>query len=136
MQLRDKRRALLSLVAVAIFMVSMVSVGNAVAIPTSMPDSSPNFISYSQPQPAQSGGDSGTWAWWEQDTNTTSDEWTWDSKNWLFGPSPSFEIFHENGSLLTADSFAEINEIINVVVTVPKDILQGNDIGSVRFNGW
>ncbi|MFW9849275.1 MAG: hypothetical protein ACFFF4_09045, partial [Candidatus Thorarchaeota archaeon] len=136
MQLREKRRALLSLVAVALFMFSMVSVGNSATIPTSVPETSTNFITYSQPQPAQGGSDSGTWAWWEQDTNTTSDEWSWENKNWLFGPSPSFEIFHENGSLLTDDSFAEINEVINVVATVPKDILQGNDIGAVRFYGW
>ncbi|MDF1540837.1 MAG: hypothetical protein P1Q69_18210, partial [Candidatus Thorarchaeota archaeon] len=136
MQLRETRRTFLSVVAVILFMFSMVSAGNAVTLPNTIPDASPSVITHSEPQLAQSGGDSGTWAYWEQETNTTSDEWTWENKNWLFGPSPSFEIFHENGSLLTADSYAEINEIINVFVTVPKDILQGNNIGSVRFNGW
>lgn len=135
MRLREKRRPLLSLVAVGIFIFSMIFAGTAAPITQVSSDSS-IIYSYNTSLPAQSTEDSGTWVNWQQESNATSDEWTWESKNWLFGPSPSFEIFHENGTLLTADSYAEINEIINFVVTVPKDILQGADIGAVRFYGW
>ncbi|MFW9910023.1 MAG: hypothetical protein ACFFEF_15800, partial [Candidatus Thorarchaeota archaeon] len=134
MQLRRTRRTLISLVAVAIFMFSMAYAGDSAAIPTVV--TSTNGKSYSNPLPAQSGPTEGTWVNWNQETNSISDEWTWESRNWLFGPSPSFEIYHENGTLLTFDSFAEINEILHFVVTVPKSIFQGADLGSVRFYGW
>ena len=73
--------------------------------------------------------EAGTHVWWDQNSNSTSDEWSWDQKNWLFGPSPTFEVYHENGSLLTGDSYAEIGEIVHVVVTVPKNVFtEGADL--------
>ncbi len=137
MQLRDKSKTFVSLVAIGLFLVSTAYAGNtSVTSPPLTGQPSLAHTEVTQSLPAQTSNLSGTWASWQQESNTTSDQWTWQSKNWLFGPSPSFEIYHQNGTLLTSSSYAEINEVLHVVVSVPKDILQGADIGSVRFDGW
>jgi hypothetical protein len=84
----------------------MTYAGSTAAVPaTTAAESSlyytPSAITSQEPE-------DGTNVWWNQDSNSTSDEWTWNNRNWLFGPRPSFEIFHSNGSLLTKDSYAEI----------------------------
>ncbi len=135
MQLRDNKRSFFSLVAVGLFIFSMMFSGTAATLPEPTFDSS---VSYpiSGALPAQSEEESGTWVNWQQESDTISDEWSWSNKNWLFGPSPRFEIFHENGTLLTEDSYAEIGETIDIVVTVPIDIVQGKGIAWVGLNGW
>ncbi len=145
MQSRSTKKQALSLVAVIVFMISMVYAGTSAAvrsplatIATSRPSaSSEDPWSHLPHEVSQDYPDNGTFVGWDQNSNSTSDEWTWEHTNWLFGPSPSFKIYHENGSLLTADSYAEIDETIIFEVTVPKSIFTGGaSLGRVSFNGW
>jgi hypothetical protein len=134
-----KARIMFSLLLVALFLVSM-NIGTGVV--TSLSKTSGNTRSYTifpnnGYSMAQEEPENGTYVWWDQDANSTADEWSWESKNWLFGPSPTFKIYHENGSQLTKESWAEISEELRFVVTVPKSIFTGGpDIGSVNLNGW
>lgn len=142
MRHRKTKLLLASVGAVILFLVSMTVSTNAATLPasSSMDDAgfySPSTYTLSQFGPDPEMPESGTNVGWYQDTNITSDEWSWNNRNWLFGPRPSYEIYHENGTLLNDNSFAEIDEIINIVVTVPKGIFTaGADISRVSFYGW
>ncbi|MHA1937513.1 MAG: hypothetical protein ACW97O_04820 [Candidatus Thorarchaeota archaeon] len=114
----------------------MTYAGSTAAVPATTAAASspvyftPSAITSQEPE-------NGTYVWWNQDSNSTSEEWTWNNRNWLFGPRPSFEIFHSNGSLLTKDSYAEIGDVLRFVVTVPMGVFtQDADIGRVQFYGW
>jgi hypothetical protein len=112
MQQNQTKRTLISLVAIAIFLFSMVyASSNATLSIHPVSDSVFEFTYAQDPGPPYE-PEAGTHVWWDQNSNSTSDEWSWDHRNWLFGPSPTFEVYHENGSLLTGDSYAEIGEII------------------------
>ncbi|MHA2373241.1 MAG: hypothetical protein ACXAEB_09495 [Candidatus Thorarchaeota archaeon] len=141
MRLRVKKRALVSLVAVAVFLFSMAYAGTTAALPydgasdnspsyTLTQDFNPEFITSQEPDP-------GTDVWWRQDANSTSDEWIWENKNWLFGPTPTVEIYHEDDSIFDVDSFADINEKVNFSVVVPKGVFNGGtDLREVSVYGW
>ncbi|MHA1929751.1 MAG: hypothetical protein ACTSV2_14355 [Candidatus Thorarchaeota archaeon] len=131
-------RAFISLVAVSIFIFSMAFASTTATLPESTEIVTP--LDYSifedewRAEPAE--GVQGTNVWWEQDAGSMTDEWTWENKNWLFGPSPSFEIYHENGTLITGDHYATVGEVLNIAVTIPRGVLEGADIGQVNLNGW
>ena len=78
----------------------------------------------------------GTYVNWFQESDSITDEWSQTRMNWLFGPSPSFEIFHENGSLLTGEHYAQIDEKLTFSVVVPQTVLPKDaDLGMVMFYG-
>ena len=141
MRRRNTKLMLTSIGAVVLFLVSMTFSANAATLSSGYDDSG-NYIPStfipsggfeSEPEMPLNGTNVG----WYQDTNSTSDEWTWNNRNWLFGPRPTFEIYHENGTIMSENSFAEIDEVMRFVVTVPKSIFSGGaDMGGVSFNGW
>ncbi|MFQ5832975.1 MAG: hypothetical protein ACE5H4_09755 [Candidatus Thorarchaeota archaeon] len=136
----ESRRALISLVAVTVFFISSCYAGMAAAAPAS---TTIGPLSYETTEvgkvegPMYDSSEVGTSAWWNRDSNSSSDQWTWNHRNWLFGPRPTFEIYHENGTWLDKDSHAEIGETLRFVVTIPKSVFgMGSDLGRVEFNGW
>ncbi len=141
MQLTKGNKKLISIVAVAIFLFSMIYSGGMASLPASesVLNSTPSeYILTPQmiPQISQN-EDNGTFVWWRQETNSTSDQWTWDSRNWLFGPSPTVEIYHENGSLITKDSYIVIGEKVTFHFEVPMGVFtQGSEFGRVELNAW
>ncbi len=139
---RGNGHALLSTVAIVIFIVSMFYTGALAAVPRTTTDSAPTELEhtqYAQPPPPPPPGpppENGTSVWWHQESNSASDEWTWQSQDWLFGPRPEFDVFHQNGSMFGPDDYAEIGEQITVFITIPKGTLAGAGLSSVRFDGW
>ena len=131
-------RAFISLVAVSIFIFSMAFASTTATLPERTEVVTPLDYSIFQDElpaePAQQV--QGTNVWWEQDANSISDNWTYENKNWLFGPSPSFEISHENGTLMTGDHYITLGEVIRIRVTVPRGVLGEADLGQVNLNGW
>ena len=129
-------RAFISLVAVSIFVFSMMFAGST----ATLPEEQMEILTPLDYSITQTGGsppqDNGTDVWWYSAENSSSDEWSWDNKNWLFGPSPSFEVFHENGTLLTKDSYVEINDKVIITVTIPRGIFDNTGLGQVNLNGW
>ncbi len=137
MQRNQTKRTLISLVAIAVFLFSMVYASSNATLPIHPVSDSVLEFTYAQDPDPQYEPEAGTHVWWDQNSNSTSDEWSWDHRNWLFGPSPTFEVFHEDGSLLTGDSYAEIGEVIHFVVTVPKNVFtEDADLGRVSVHGW
>ncbi len=144
MQIRERKRAFISLVAVALFFFSTIYVSNTALLPTTSDDSLRNVaVSNDTPEwvdTAYSAQDQqvGNDVYWNQDANSTSDEWEWEHRNWLFGPSPEYYIYHENGSLLTDDSYAEINEDLTFYAVIPKSVFgnKDTDLARLNFNGW
>ncbi len=141
MQLREHKRSFFSVVAIALFFISMVSAGSSFTPYTRSEAPLQESITHQATWPDSSFTDaqteSGTNVWWKESSNSTSEEWTWEHRNWLFGPEPTFEIYHENGSLIDKDGYAEIGEDLKIVTTVPKSIFtEGAELGSVEFRGW
>ncbi|NHJ13417.1 MAG: hypothetical protein EAX95_07050 [Candidatus Thorarchaeota archaeon] len=139
MRRRGIKHMLLSLVAVTIFLVSMFSSGVATSLPPSVEEVAlqdyPSYRVLSDDGPFVP--EPGTEVWWDQTSDSTSDEWSWHNRNWLFGPRPTFEVFHENGTNLDKNSYAEIGETLNIVVTVPKNAFgKDADLGEVNFHGY
>ncbi|MGY5876018.1 MAG: hypothetical protein RTU30_09750, partial [Candidatus Thorarchaeota archaeon] len=128
----------LSLLMVLLFMVSL-SYGSTMASgPLQSTSGSITRSDYNPVQavPSQT-SDNGTYVWWEQSSDSYSDEWEWENRNWLFGPRPSFNIYHEDGSPFTDESYAEIGEQLTVNAVVPKDIFtQGAQLGEIYFYGY
>ncbi|RDE15619.1 MAG: hypothetical protein C4K49_05980 [Candidatus Thorarchaeota archaeon] len=137
MNARSSKRALFSVLAVMIFFLSMLNSGAAPYAPSSGEMSRTVDTGTLLPTVAQS-PEAGTQVWWNQDQNSTNDEWSWQNRNWLFGPRPTFEVYyHENGTLFTEESYAGINELINVVVTVPKGVFTaGAGLGRAEVRGF
>ncbi|NWF95565.1 MAG: hypothetical protein HXY34_05445 [Candidatus Thorarchaeota archaeon] len=132
MRARLISRQLLSVAAVCLFLFSMLSLDAAPQADnmTIQPKTETSTVS-------QSPHGSGTYVNWNQDSGNSSNEWTWSNTNWLFGPRPTFKIYHQNGSELTKDSYAEINENLTFQVTVPKNVFtHGGVLGRVSFYGY
>jgi len=137
MNTKSSKRALFSVLAVMIFLLSMLSSGGTPYTASSGEESRTLEKGTLLPTSAQ-GPEAGTHVWWNQDQNSTNDEWASQNRNWLFGPRPTFEIYHhENGSLFTEESYADINELISVVVTVPKGVFTaGAGLGRTEVRGF
>ncbi len=124
MKLNGNRRSFVSLLAVAVFLLSMASTGG-MTMPVLRNDVGNRIITHGAVplNPAKGpGGGAGTQVSWNEDHNSTTNEWSWQNRNWLFGPQPTFDIYHQNGSLLTRDSYAEIGEQLRFVVTIPRGV--------------
>ncbi|MFX1369860.1 MAG: hypothetical protein ACFFAY_14790, partial [Promethearchaeota archaeon] len=80
--------------------------------------------------------DNGTYVEWFQEADSSYEEWTQNRMNWRFGPKLSFEIFHENGTRITEDHYALIDEKLNFSVVVPEAIFPaGKEMGMLMFYG-
>ncbi|MFO7836751.1 MAG: hypothetical protein R6V83_08855 [Candidatus Thorarchaeota archaeon] len=138
----DRQHILFSTIAILLFMVSFAYAGSNMARISSGQQDTPIMYTFSQEDPGENETYSeepqnGTYVHWDSDKNSTSDEWTWEHQNWLFGPSPEFKIFHENGSEVADDSYAEIGEILTFQTTIPKSIFtEDASLSEVRINGW
>ncbi|MHA1770032.1 MAG: hypothetical protein ACTSYL_03830 [Candidatus Thorarchaeota archaeon] len=141
MQSTGSTKKFLSVVAVSIFLISMFYAGSAATLPASNISTNNSLFTWSQKEAPPTGpepsGEDGTYVGWSKDSNSTSDTWTWDNKQWLFGPRPEYKIYHENGSIFGEDDYAEVDEWLTFAVIVPKDIFSGNaTIDTVTINGW
>ncbi len=137
MKRRKMKLVVTALGAIVLFLVSMTFSADAATLSSTNMDDAGNYIPSGGFEPGPEMPLNGTNVGWNQESNSTSDEWTWNNRNWLFGPRPTFEIYHENGSIMSEDSYAEIDEILRFVVTVPKSIFSGGaDMGRVSFYGW
>ncbi|MGY5854512.1 MAG: hypothetical protein RTU92_13170, partial [Candidatus Thorarchaeota archaeon] len=129
----------LSLMMILLFMVSLSYGSPVVSEPTSSTSDSITRLSYNPVQavPAQT-TDNGTFVWWEQSSDSYSDEWEWENRNWLFGPSPTYEVYHESGLPFDfEDTYADIDEEITFNVMVPKSLFtQETYIQNIRINGY
>jgi hypothetical protein len=104
MNTKSSKRALFSVLAVMIFFLSMLYSGAAPYAASSGEKSRTLDKGTLLPTAAQ-GPEAGTHVSWNQDQNSTNDEWSWQNRNWLFGPRPTFEVYHhENGTLFTEES--------------------------------
>ena len=142
MRLTRYNTKLLSVVAVTIFLLTLGYSGSALPAPANSGAAIPALpstrtIHHWQPLPAENASESGTSVWWHQEKNSTSDEWTWNNKNWIFGPHPTFEIYHQNGTLIDKDSYILLNEKVTIHMIIPKSVFtQGAQFGRANLNGW
>lgn len=117
----------------------MIAVGSNSAVPVTTYDYTTDVTSI-QPHtaydPYMPHEENGTYVSWHQDANTTSDEWSWDNKNWLFGPSPRFEIYNSTGYLMQQDEYVDINEWITIKTIIPKNVFDNGELGRVELHGW
>ena len=125
-----------SVVSISILILSMIYTINLMALPIASTAPGITSMQVSSPfRPAQDPG-YGTYVDWYQEQDDIDEEWTRSQMNWLFGPSPSFKIYHENESLLTEDHYAQIDEKLNFSTVVPKSIIpRGGELGMVWFYG-
>ncbi len=73
---------------------------------------------------------------WDIEHNSSSDQSTWENRNWLFGPTPSYEVYHENGTLITNNHYAQINESLKLSVIIPTTLFSTHsDLGEVMLYG-
>ncbi|MFW9953041.1 MAG: hypothetical protein ACFFD3_00715, partial [Candidatus Thorarchaeota archaeon] len=80
--------------------------------------------------------DSGTYIDWFVDQNSAEESWSHTRSAWRYGPSLSFGIFHENGSLMQESHYAMADEKLNFSVTIPKTIFpKGKTMGMLMFIG-
>ena len=136
MPYEERSKQLFSLAAVCLFVLSMFYLGAVSPVGDTMRSGRSGTPIGSQTI-SQSPENDGTYAEWNQDSDSYADEWSWDNRNWLFGPRPSFQVFHENGSMLTQDSYAEIGELVTFEVTVPKSVFTGGAVlGRVMVSGY
>ncbi|UCE11041.1 MAG: hypothetical protein JSW61_03665 [Candidatus Thorarchaeota archaeon] len=141
MRRKDAYKKSASVVAAVIFVLSMFYAGSAVALPTSAEAANPLSYDIANSEDWQSyiaqDSEGGTSVWWRQDTNSSSDTWSWEHRNWLFGPSPTYEIFHENNAPFGDESYAQIGEKIKVEAVIPTSVFAlGSELQSISFNGW
>ncbi len=140
MQCRRNKCKVLTVIAVSIFLISMFYAGSVATLPTEA-TTSPYSFTWSQKDvpygPSWPDGENGTFVGWNKDSNSSSDTWSWENKQWLFGPRPDYKIYHENGSLFEPDDYASFDEWLTFAATVPMDIFSGNaTLQSVQFSGW
>ncbi|TFG09181.1 hypothetical protein EU538_05815, partial [Candidatus Thorarchaeota archaeon] len=133
-----KRRIAISLITIFIFITSAALQFTTSARSTAA-ISEPTEVTLRVPEGvlerAQTEG--GTHVSWDQSSNTTSDTWSWQNRNWLFGPSPKYEIYYDNGSLVGEDDFLPKGEPVQFKVIVPKNIfIDDGDLQGVNINGW
>jgi len=129
---------IVSVVAVTVFLVSMMYSGTLVAVPRS---NNTHFMAApltpGQESGREPGPDNGTFVWWTKDSNSTTDQWSWTGRNWLYGPKPPLTILYPNVSEVGADGFVDIGELVTLSVVIPNDLIPENrTIGAVRVNGW
>ena len=79
MQQNQTKRTLISLAAITIFLFSMVYAGSNVTLPIHPVSDSAFEFTYAQEYEPEAG----TQVWWDQNSNSTSDEWSWDQRYWL-----------------------------------------------------
>ncbi|MFW9849622.1 MAG: hypothetical protein ACFFF4_10785 [Candidatus Thorarchaeota archaeon] len=80
--------------------------------------------------------DPGTYVDWFVDQDSSEESWSQTRSTWRYGPSLSFDIYHENGSRLLENHYAQIDEKLNFSVTVPKTIFpKGKRMGMLMFIG-
>lgn len=130
----------LTIITIAILTFSMVFMSNYAIVPLANEPNSElwnqtaDFSQYETS--ADPEFDNGTFVDWFSDTDSASDEWTMSQMNWLFGPSPSFKVYHENETFLDETHYAEIDEQLSFNVVIPKSILPtGSELGMVMFYG-
>ncbi|MBD3404797.1 MAG: hypothetical protein GF411_01520 [Candidatus Lokiarchaeota archaeon] len=136
---QHKQKTILSLVSVALFLVSMLAVGSNAAVPVPSYEYTTGVTTVqSQPayEPYIPHSENGTYVSWNQDANSTSDEWSWENKNWLFGPSPRFEIYNSTGHLMQMDEYVNVEEWFTIKVIVPKNVFEDGELGKVELRGW
>ncbi|MFQ6086921.1 MAG: hypothetical protein ACE5OV_02765, partial [Candidatus Bathyarchaeia archaeon] len=54
-----------------------------------------------EPPPFEDMQFNGTFIAWKREENTTTEQWTWQSQAWEFGPYPTFAIYLQNGTEVT-----------------------------------
>ncbi len=68
----------------------------------------------------------GTFIGWKTEEDTTTEQWTWQSQAWEFGPYPTFAIYLQNGTEVTDTNYVPLGEPFKVVIDVKKTIFTGN----------
>ena len=78
-----------------------------------------------------------TTASWESHDDSTSDNWSWENRNWLYGPNPYFSIYYDNKTEVSLDNFIQLDANMTLSAIIPKSILkEDEEIGWIRFTGW
>ncbi|MGD8505981.1 MAG: hypothetical protein PVF15_04885 [Candidatus Bathyarchaeota archaeon] len=68
----------------------------------------------------------GTFIGWNTEEDTVTDQWTWQSQAWEFGPYPTFAIYLQNGTEVTDINFVPLGEPFKISIEVAKTIFTGN----------
>ncbi|MHA1770033.1 MAG: hypothetical protein ACTSYL_03835 [Candidatus Thorarchaeota archaeon] len=142
MQHTESVRKILSVVAVTIFLISMLYASSATAVPTSAHSVDTPLFTWSQektppPEPPAPMGANGTFVDWNRDSNSTSDQWSWENRNWLFGPKAKYEIYYKNGTMFGKDDYAVYGQWLVFAVTIPNNLFSKNaTLSSVEIQGW
>ncbi len=125
-------KRILSLITVMLFTVSMFYSVAVYAPPaTAKSGASPvepvrAVTQEPPPPPPPPSGETGTDVNWHIDRNSTTDEWSWTSRNWMFGPKPTFNVYYSNGTEVTFDDYVNIGEWIRVSVNIPRNAMGRN----------
>ena len=72
---------------------------------------------------------------WNTETGSNSNSYTWSDSAWEFGPTPSYSLTYENGSLIKKFDVVKkgpTNKFI-VDINVPKDALAGVNLSQAGF---
>jgi hypothetical protein len=118
-------------IGLTLFLSAFFAVGSLAVPLKSSEEASSTVVMSQEPE-----FDNGTYVEWFQEQNSATDSWSQTRMNWLFGPTTSFKVFHENETLISKNHYAEIDEKLNFSVVVPKSILPyGSELGMVMFYG-
>ncbi|TFF95461.1 hypothetical protein EU546_03230, partial [Candidatus Thorarchaeota archaeon] len=78
----------------------------------------------------------GTNVEWESYSESFTDEWEYDTRNWIYGPVPQFSVFHENGTEVTQDRHVELQQWTRISATINRTIfVDESDLGNVTVMG-
>jgi hypothetical protein len=79
-----------------------------------------------EPPPFEDIQFNGTFIAWNKEEDTVTEQWTWQSQAWEFGPFPTFAVYLLNGTEVTDTNYIPLGEPFKVVIDVKKTIFTGN----------
>ena len=59
---------------------------------------------------------------WQNEQNSTQDNWNWTNQGWQFGPYPSFKVFFQNGTEITDSNYLPLSQSFTVEISILKSV--------------
>ena len=79
----------------------------------------------------------GTSVSWEHSSSSSTDANGWESEGWVFGPTASYKLIHENGTEFNCFSSLELEVEYTISIDIPKSIFAvGDHLGQVYLHMW
>ncbi|MFQ6068833.1 MAG: hypothetical protein ACE5KD_04730, partial [Candidatus Bathyarchaeia archaeon] len=98
--MKTNKRTLTSLFILTLILLSAIWI-NPLPAQEPPPDEQPP----KEPPPPEDIQFNGTYIAWNKEEDTKTEQWTWQSQAWEFGPFPTFAIYLQNGTEVTDTNY-------------------------------